>query len=275
MEVGDKTSKIQPEKAFRQRDIRDWKPTRIVFTLSSLYLVRQKQHIMRLKKRNFFSPLNTLLAIALITTSPSIYGQKILLSENEAIDLAVKNYPLIISSLKKIEQQKALIPSYLNLPNTEVLIQAPTGDEMRASILQMIDFPTVYAAQKKSLKTQVAIAEAEKETNVNLVKFSVKTAYNNLLYSIERESTLKRYDSILSDLIGVNEIRYKVGQIAILEKINGEAKYKISSDKPLQTEKTTNFNWLSILANLEIAPISQMFHSQRQALQSQSILKKQ
>src|SRR5690606_1535764 len=129
-----------------------------------------------------------------------------------------------------------LVPSYLNLPNTEVLIQAPTGDQMRASILQMMDFPTVYAAQKKSLKTQVSIAEAEKETNVNLVKFSVKTSFNNLIYSVEREQVLKRYDSILSDLIDVNEIRYKVGQIAILEKINGEAKYKIIQNQLLQAQ---------------------------------------
>jgi outer membrane protein, heavy metal efflux system len=165
-----------------------------------------------------------------------LFAQTTFISEKEATDLAVKNYPLIISSLKKIEQQKALVPSYLNLPNTEVLIQAPTGDQMRASVLQMMDFPTVYAAQKKALKTQVSMAEAEKETNVNLVKFSVKSSFNNLVYSVEREQILKRYDSILSDLIEVNEIRYKVGQIAILEKINGEAKYKLIQNQLLQAQ---------------------------------------
>lgn len=174
--------------------------------------------------------------------SNSMFAQKNLVSEAEAIDLALKNYPLIISSIKKIEQQKALVPSYLSLPNTEILVQAPTGDQMRASILQMIDFPTVYAAQKKSLLSQVSLAEAEKLTNVNLVKFNVKTSYNNLLFSVERENTLKRYDSILSDLIEVNEIRYKVGQIAILEKINGESKYKIIQNQLLQaqTERKNN-----------------------------------
>jgi outer membrane protein TolC len=169
------------------------------------------------------------------------YAQKAI-SEKEVIDMALQNYPLIISSSLKIEQQKSLIPSYLNLPNTEVLIQAPTGNEMRASILQMLDFPTVYAAQKKSLQTQVSIAETEKETNINLLKFNVKTSYNNLSFSIERERVLKRYDSILSDLLEVNEIRYRVGQIAILEKINGEAKYKIVQNQLRQalTERKNN-----------------------------------
>lgn len=164
------------------------------------------------------------------------------ISEQQAIDQAMTNYPLIISSLRKIEQQKALLPSAYNLSNTEILIQAPTGDQMRASILQTIEFPTVYTSQHQALKKLVNVAEAEKETNVNLVKYSVKTSYNNLLYSVERERQLKRYDSILSDLIEVNEVRYRVGQIAILEKINGEAKYKIIQNQLLlaQTERRNN-----------------------------------
>ncbi len=167
---------------------------------------------------------------------------QIYISEQEAIDLAMKNYPLITSSLKRIEQQKALLPSAYNLSNTQILIQAPTGDEMRASILQMADFPTVYTSQHKALKKLVNVAEAEKETNVNLLKYSIKTTYNTLLYSVDREKLLQRYDSILSDLIEVNEVRYKVGQIAILEKINGEAKYKIIQNqlRQAQTDRRNN-----------------------------------
>jgi outer membrane protein TolC len=167
---------------------------------------------------------------------------QVYISEQEVIDYAIKNYPLITASLKRIEQQKALLPSAYNLSNTQVLIQAPTGDEMRASVLQMIDFPTVYTTQHKALKKLVSVAEAEKETNVNLLKFSIKSTYNTLMYAVEREKLLKRYDSILSDLLEVNEVRYKVGQIAILEKINGEAKYKIIQNQLLQaqTERRNN-----------------------------------
>jgi outer membrane protein TolC len=167
---------------------------------------------------------------------------QVLISEQEVIDKALQNYPLIVSSIKKIEQQKALLPSAFNLSNTELLWQAPTGDGMRLSVLQNIEFPTVYLAQHRALKKQVSIAEAEKETNVNLIKYTVKSTYNNLLYSVERERLLKRYDSLLSDLIEVNEIRYRVGQIAILEKINGEAKYKIVQNqlRQSQTERKNN-----------------------------------
>jgi len=164
------------------------------------------------------------------------------ITEQQAIEQAMVNYPLITSSLKKIEQQKALLPSAYNLSNTEILIQAPTGDQMRASILQMIEFPTVYTSQHKALKKLVNVAESEKETNVNLLKYSIKTTYNNLSYAVERENVLRRYDSILSDLLDVNEVRYRVGQIAILEKINGEAKYKLIQNQLLQarTERKNN-----------------------------------
>lgn len=163
------------------------------------------------------------------------YGQ-VYISEQQAIDLALENYPLIRSSTQKIEQQKSLLPSAYSFPGTEILIQAPTGEDMRASILQAIEFPSVYAAQRKAFEKQVSVAEAEKATNVNLVKYNVKTSFNNLLYAVEREKVLKRYDSILSDLIDVNDIRYRVGQIAILEKINGEAKYKLIQNQLLQAQ---------------------------------------
>lgn len=164
------------------------------------------------------------------------------ITEQQAIDRAMVNYPLITSSLKKIEQQRALLPSAFNLSNTEILIQAPTGDQMRASILQTMEFPTVYTSQHKALKKLVNVAESEKETNVNLLKYSIKTTYNNLSYSVERENVLHRYDSILSDLLDVNDVRYRVGQIAILEKINGEAKYKLIQNQLLQarTERKNN-----------------------------------
>ena len=182
------------------------------------------------------------IGIAGLCAGATLANAQVYISEQEVIDQAIKNYPLITSSIKRIEQQKALLPSAYNIYNTQVLIQAPTGDEMRASILQVIDFPTVYTSQHKALKKLVNVAEAEKETSVNFLKYSIKTVYNNLMYSVEREKLLKRYDSILSDLIEVNEVRYKVGQIAILEKINGEAKYKIIQNQLLQaqTERRNN-----------------------------------
>ena len=186
--------------------------------------------------RNWSLVLGLMLSASLWTNA------QVYISEQEAIDQSLHNYPLILSSLKKIEQQKALLPSAYNFNNTELQFQAPTGDGIRLSVLQILDFPTVYLAQHKALKKQISVAEAEKETNVNLVKYTVKSTFNNLLFSLERERVLKRYDSILSDLIDVNEIRYRVGQIAILEKINGEAKYKIIQNQLLQvqTERRNN-----------------------------------
>jgi cobalt-zinc-cadmium resistance protein CzcA len=164
-----------------------------------------------------------------------VYAQPAL-NPDSAVSRAITNYPLIKASNLTVEQQNILKAAGFNLYSPELLFQAPTGDEMRLGVMQRFDFPTVYCQQMKLQSAAVQVSESQRDINVNLLKYSVRNAYVDFQYWYETQAILKRFDSILSDLVAINEVRYRVGQISNLEKINGEAKYKNLRFNLLQAE---------------------------------------
>jgi outer membrane protein TolC len=154
------------------------------------------------------------------------FAQKTIISEKESIELALKGNPQMKIAALKVEKQKKLKGSAVSFRNLEVVMQYPFDGTIRPGILQTFDFPTTYMQQSSLQKNNVKIAQTEGEITTNNLIFQVRTNYNMLNFLIEKNNTLKRQDSIFSDILNVNDIRYRVGQISNLEKINGEAYYK-------------------------------------------------
>ena len=173
-----------------------------------------------------------------------INAQKTVISEKEAVELALKGNPQMKIASLKIDKQRSLKGSAVNFRNLEILIQSPTEKGFRPGLLQTFDFPTVYIQQAKLQNNNVKIAQAEQSITTNNLIYQVRGNYNILNFYIEKFNTIKRQDSIFSDILVVNDIRYKVGQISNLEKINGEAYYKqiqfglIQTIADLQNAKT-------------------------------------
>jgi len=161
------------------------------------------------------------------------YSQKSI-SLDSAIQIALTNHPQIKVSNLQVEQQQLLKGSSIQLYNTELLFEAPQGDKMRPGILQAIEFPSVYVQQYKTHQATIDLMKADRSINTNLIKYNVQTTYVNYQYWKERYQLLKNQDSILRGLLKINEVRYNVGQISILEKISGEAKYKAIELQVLQ-----------------------------------------
>lgn len=159
-----------------------------------------------------------------------------LLTEKQAVELALKNNPQIKVSELRVEKQQRLRPASLAFDNLEVIMQAPTTGGYAPSILQRLQFPTVYTNQIKLQKANIRVAESEKMITANNLVYSVRHNYNNLNFLIQKSRTLRRQDSIFSDILEVNDIRYKVGQISNLEKINSEAYYKQIQFTLMQTQ---------------------------------------
>ncbi|MFN8416282.1 MAG: TolC family protein [Cytophagaceae bacterium] len=164
-----------------------------------------------------------------------VYAQPAL-NPDSAVSKALVNYPQIKAANLAVEQQSLLKPAGFNLYSPEFLFQAPTGDEQRLGIMQRFDFPTVYCQQMKLQSAATHVSESQRDISVNMLKYSVRNAYIEFQYWYETQAILKRFDSILSDLVSINEVRYRVGQISNLEKINGEAKYKNLRFNLLQAE---------------------------------------
>jgi outer membrane protein TolC len=181
----------------------------------------------------FFKQISPIIIIAFFYQG--LMAQSRVLTEKQAIDLALSLNPQIQIAALKVDKQKRLKTSAYTLDNIEVILQAPQGTDYRPSILQRINFPTVYTSQSRLQKINVKLAESEQKIVSNNLIYAVRTSFNNLNYLIEKYKTLKFQDSIFSDIININEIRYRVGQISNLEKINGEAYYKQIHFNLLQT----------------------------------------
>jgi outer membrane protein TolC len=169
---------------------------------------------------------NILLLSIISFASISSFSQKNIISEKEAVEFALKGNPQMKIASLKIEKQKSLKGASINFKNLEILVQSPYSHNFKPAILQAFDFPTVYIQQAKAQNNNVKVAQAEQSITTNNLIFQVRSNYNTLNYLIEKNNTLKRQDSIFSYILEVNDVRYRVGQISNLEKINGEAYYK-------------------------------------------------
>jgi cobalt-zinc-cadmium resistance protein CzcA len=148
------------------------------------------------------------------------------ISLQEALSTALTRNPEMGIATKRIEQQQVLKPAAFNLENPIVRFEAPNGDQMRGGIYQNLDFPSVYTSQLRAQEKRVELAMAEKDITTNGIVYRVKTAYNDLQFFTARYNLLRRMDSVYADIIRVNDVRYKVGQIDNLARVNGEAQYK-------------------------------------------------
>lgn len=148
------------------------------------------------------------------------------ISLEEAVQAATSKNPEIRLADQRIEQQQLLKPAAYNIPNLDLLFEAPTGEDLRPGLLQTFEFPTVYAAQAQAQQKRVELAQAEKDITTNGLIFRTKAAFNDLQFMVAKYLLLIRQDTIYDDIIRVNEVRYRVGQISNLERINGESQYK-------------------------------------------------
>ncbi|MFQ3576833.1 MAG: TolC family protein [Cytophagales bacterium] len=177
-----------------------------------------------------------------------VYSQQILKIE-EAVELALIKNPSSQLVIQKKEAEKKLLNSTFGLPNLDLIFEAPTGTDMRPGLMQLIEFPTVYSKQYKVQKKQIEVSESEISVAKAQLKYSVKQAYILTQFYNEKTKLYKEYDTIFSKMVMTNNIRYDVGQIPVLEKINSDAKYKSIKNLLHQSEfeLKNSFKQLSLL----------------------------
>ncbi|MCS7018617.1 MAG: CusA/CzcA family heavy metal efflux RND transporter [Cytophagales bacterium] len=156
----------------------------------------------------------------------NIMQNSVIISMEEAVRIATSKNPEVRMADQRIEQQQLLKPAAYNIPNLDLLFEAPTGADLRPGLLQTFEFPTVYAAQARAQQKRIELAQAERDITINSLIFRTKAAFNDLQYMVAKYLLLTRQDTIYDDILRINEVRYRVGQISNLERINGESQYK-------------------------------------------------
>lgn len=165
------------------------------------------------------------------------YSQKIV-SEADAVSMAVKNSKNISAAGLSVLQQKQLLKSSINLPNPDVFIESPTGKFYTGSITQSTEFPTVYSKQYQLQKQRVVLAEKEKGLTENEVKFQVKQLYLLLQYASALQQQLYVQDTVYERISKAAGRQFDAGQIDYLQKIFAETQYGEIHNQYLQSQLT-------------------------------------
>lgn len=167
------------------------------------------------------------------------YSQKII-SEADAVSMAVKNSRNISASGLAILQQKQLLKSSFNLPNPDVFFESPTGKFYTGSITQSIEFPSVYSKQYQLQKQRIVLAEKEKGFAENEVKFQVKQLYLMLQYASALQMQLYVQDTVYERISKAAGRQFDAGQIDYLQKTFAESQYGEIHNQYLQAQLTIN-----------------------------------
>lgn len=148
-----------------------------------------------------------------------------ILTEQQAVDLALKKSPLLNAATLQVKQQKQLQGTTFNLANPEITLESPTGEFMTVGVLQSFEFPTVYVKQGQLAKQQTILAEKGKTLTEADVKQQVKTAYLNLQFANQTLQKLKKQDSIYADIAKAAERQFTAGQIDFVAKTFAATQY--------------------------------------------------
>jgi cobalt-zinc-cadmium efflux system outer membrane protein len=164
------------------------------------------------------------LPIFFLLSSLTVFAQKSL-TEQEAIEAALKNSAALRASGLVIRQNNELLKSAKNIKNPDVIMEGPTGLFYTIGVTQTMDYPTVYKKQSLLQKQQIILSEKERGVTENDIKFRVKSQYLILQYS---ESLVKLFgveDSLYAQISQSSSRQFEAGQIDYLAKTFAESQF--------------------------------------------------
>lgn len=147
------------------------------------------------------------------------------LTEQQAVELAIKRSPLLNAATLQVKQQKQLQGTSFNLANPDITLESPTGEFMTVGVLQSFEFPSVYVKQGQLAKQQTVLAEKGKTLTEAEVKQQVKTAYLNLQFANQVLAQLKKQDSIYFSIANAASRQFTAGQIDFVAKTFAATQY--------------------------------------------------
>ena len=154
-------------------------------------------------------------------------------SAREAVEIAIKNNKGLQANAKRIDQSEQLVGSAFNLDKTQVYYNydqnniAENGLPLDVyGVIQSIQFPTIYGAQRKVEKQKVALTTQQYRLNERALTKEVYKAYYNVVYNNDLVKQYIFLDSLYGQFARAANKRYDVGETNLLEKLTAEAKQK-------------------------------------------------
>ncbi len=189
----------------------------VKFVVGFILIKTYKNKLMKNLTRLLFT-----LTVLLCTKSANALPE---ITEQEAINLALKKSPLLNAANLLVQQQRQLQRTSFNIPNPDITLESPSGEFMTVGVLQSFEFPLVYVKQGQLFKQQSILAEKGKIISEAEVKQQVKTAYLNLQFAKINLQQLKKQDSIYFSINNASERQFAAGQIDFVAKTFAATQY--------------------------------------------------
>ncbi|MBK7385131.1 MAG: CusA/CzcA family heavy metal efflux RND transporter [Flavobacteriales bacterium] len=175
----------------------------------------------RRKRSNSVTP--AIIAVPLMLLASASFAQTpISITLDQAVQMALRDHPVMNAAELSVEQQLALQKTALGLTP---LSATYNGGQINSSlndanlqVVQGFDFPTVIARRSQLLKENTALAESQRALTSAELKQRVSQAYMQLAYGNQLVELLHALDSTYSDFAANAQRKFDVGASGRLER---------------------------------------------------------
>ncbi len=168
------------------------------------------------------------LAFVILALSPIHLGAQVI-SQKEAVQIALKNNQLIKSAELSIDYYKELKKAGTDIGKLSAIWMHGQYNSLQQdnnlNLMQAIPFPTTLANQVRLGKEQVIGGQKNLVNIQNEIVFQVKSTYEQLLYQDALRNLLLSQDSLYQDFARASAVRFKTGESNLLEKTTAETQY--------------------------------------------------
>ena len=209
-----------------------------LLTLFVLPVLYSLFYLKRKKKMKLNTTATTILVLIFSLIGFNANAQSNTLTLQNAVNLAIKNYPTIQQASLQTQQQQALTgtATILDPFNINSNLGQTQGNffDYNVGVAQGFKLPNAYKSGKNLLQQNVTLAKSYEAVTKNELVRNVSNAYYNWLYSWQQYNLLLQTDSIFADYEKYANKKYQVGESNKLEKINATLQRK---DLQLQLAK--------------------------------------
>lgn len=154
------------------------------------------------------------------------------ISLNELIQISTESN--FQNSVNDVQVRKAELDrdGTAEIPKTGVFVEnedfQPSNPDgiWKVGIAQEIPWPGLNKARKNYMEQLLTTHKMNREAIQAVIKRDVKKAYYELWYLQDKKNLFLQLDSIYKNMFDAATVRYNVGDVAELDKISAEVKYK-------------------------------------------------
>lgn len=199
-----------------------------LFVLPVLYRWMEERNEKSMNKKKIVG-ITTAILLFLIPTQSFSQENLPVISQQEAVELAVENYPLLGKKKLEAEQEQAMKLSAWDLGNTQIFTG---GEELNdgAGIYTTIGFQQngidllAVIPKKKLANERVALAEKAYDLSELQVEREVKKAWAEAFTARQEYLLFQRLDSLYVRLEKAVDLRFEVEAISRLQKLTTQNK---------------------------------------------------